>query len=42
MLTKHAVKSFKYKKEGVVFRIDFENAYDHVDWGFLDHALKRK
>ena len=22
------------RKEGVVFKIDFEKAYDHVDWGF--------
>ena len=28
--------------EGVVFKIDFEKAYDHVDWGFLDHVLQRK
>ena len=26
-------------EEGVVFKIDFEKAYDHVDWGFLDHVL---
>ncbi|RVW27818.1 hypothetical protein CK203_107068 [Vitis vinifera] len=29
-------------EEGVVFKIDFERAYDHVDWGFLDHVLQRK
>ena len=29
-------------EEGVVFKIDFEKAYDHVDWGFLDHVLERK
>ncbi|WKA09802.1 hypothetical protein VitviT2T_027421 [Vitis vinifera] len=29
-------------EEGVVFKIDFEKAYDHVDWGFLDHVLQRK
>ena len=28
--------------ERVVFKIDFEKAYDHVDWGFLDHVLERK
>ena len=28
--------------EGVVFKIDFEKAYDHVEWGFLDHVLQRK
>ena len=29
-------------EEGVVFKIDFEKAYDHVDWDFLDHMLDRK
>ena len=29
-------------EEGVVFKIDFEKDYDHVDWGFLDHVLQRK
>ncbi|RVX05721.1 Transposon TX1 uncharacterized 149 kDa protein [Vitis vinifera] len=29
-------------EEGIVFKIDFEKAYDHVDWGFLDHVLQRK
>lgn len=32
----------KRKKEGVVFKLDFEKAYDHVDWNFLDYALERK
>ena len=30
------------REAGVVFKIDFEKAYDHVDWGFLDHVLERK
>ena len=29
-------------EEGIVFKIDFEKAYDHVDWGFLEHVLERK
>ena len=29
-------------KEGVVFKIDFEKANDHVSWDFLDHVLERK
>ena len=29
-------------EEGVVFKIDFEKAYDNVDWGFLDNVLERK
>ena len=30
------------KEEGIVFKIDFVKAYDHIDWGFLDHVLERK
>ena len=30
------------KKEGVVFKIDFEKAYDHISWEFLDFVLERK
>ena len=30
------------REEGVVFKIDFEKAYDYVDWDFLDHVLERK
>ena len=29
-------------EEGVVFKIDFEKAYDHVDWGFWTMCLKGK
>ncbi|RVX19478.1 hypothetical protein CK203_005375 [Vitis vinifera] len=29
-------------EEGVVFKIDFEKAYDHVKWDFLDHVLENK
>ena len=29
-------------EEGIVFKIDFERAYDHVDWGFLEHVFERK
>lgn len=32
----------KLGEEGVVFKIDFNKAYDHVAWGFLDHVLERK
>ncbi|RVX10323.1 putative ribonuclease H protein [Vitis vinifera] len=30
------------REEGVVFKIDFEKAYDHVKWDFLDHMLEKK
>ena len=29
-------------EEGIVFKINVEKAYDHVDWGFLEHVLERK
>ena len=29
-------------EERVGFKIDFVKAYDHVDWGFLDHVLEMK
>ncbi|KAJ9700981.1 hypothetical protein PVL29_006352 [Vitis rotundifolia] len=29
-------------EEGIVFKIDFEKAYDHVKWDFLDHVLEKK
>ena len=30
------------EEEGIVFKIDFEKAYDHVDWDFLEHVLESK
>ena len=30
------------KREGVVFKIDFEKAYDYVEWDFIDHVLEKK
>lgn len=27
------------KSEGVIFKIDLEKAYDHVDWNFVDYML---
>ena len=35
----------EYRKEGrsgVVFKIDFEKAYDYVEWGFLDFVFEKK
>ena len=32
----------RLKEEKVVFKIDFEKAYNHVDWNFLDHVLEKK
>ncbi|RVX20143.1 Transposon TX1 uncharacterized 149 kDa protein [Vitis vinifera] len=30
------------REEGVVFKIDFEKAYDHVMWDFLDQVSEKK
>ncbi|EXC35480.1 putative glycosyltransferase [Morus notabilis] len=30
------------RKEGMVFKLDFEKAYDHVNWTFLDFVLRMK
>ena len=30
------------KKEGIVFKIDFEKAYDHVSWEFIDFVLEKR
>lgn len=32
----------KIKKEGLIFKIEFEKAYNHVDWGFQDYVLEHK
>ena len=29
-------------EEGVVLKIDFEKAYDHMSWDFLDHVLEKR
>jgi hypothetical protein len=31
----------KSKKECLIFKVDFEKAYDSVDWGFLEYMLQR-
>ncbi|GAU36827.1 hypothetical protein TSUD_320640 [Trifolium subterraneum] len=31
----------KAGKECLIFKVDFEKAYDSVDWGFLDYMLRR-
>jgi hypothetical protein len=31
----------KAKKELLLFKIDFEKAYDSVDWGYLDAVMGR-
>jgi hypothetical protein len=31
----------KFHKECLIFKVDFEKAYDSVDWDFLDYMLRR-
>jgi len=30
------------RKDGVIFKIDFEKAYDKVNWSFLQQTLRMK
>ena len=32
----------KHKKAGVLLKLDFQKAYDTVDWNSLDTVLKEK
>ena len=32
----------KLGRSGIVFKLDFKKAYDHMEWGFLDFVLQRK
>ena len=34
------VKARKLKKEFLLFKVDFEKAYDSVDWGYLDSVME--
>jgi len=34
-------EAWKLKKDLMLFKVDFEKAYDSVDWGYLDSVLGR-
>jgi len=38
--TRHEIK--KKKKNGVILKLDFEKAYDKVNWDFLQQTLRMK
>lgn len=43
LIANEAIEDYrKWKKEEMVFKIDFEKANDHVDWDFLDKVLWKK
>lgn len=43
LITNEVVKeSRKHNAAGSVFKIDFEKAYDHVEWQFVDEVMVRK
>ena len=42
LIANEIVDEKRWSGEGVAFKIDFEKAYDHVRWGFLDHVLEMK
>ena len=42
LIANEVVDEKRSEEEGIVFKIDFEKAYDHVDWSFFDHVLERK
>ena len=43
LVATEAVEDYrKRKKRGVIFKVDFEKAYDHVNWDFLNLVLEKK
>lgn len=42
LVANEVVEYWVLKKEGVIFKGDFEKVYDHVDLCFLDFVMSRK
>ena len=43
LIANEAVEDYRSsKKKGIVFKIDFEKAYDRVEWSFLDFVIEKK
>ena len=39
---KRSMRFTREKLDGVIFKVDFEKAYDKVKWPFLQQALRMK
>ena len=43
LIANEAVEDYRSsRRKGFIFKIDFEKAYDHVEWPFLQFVLKKK
>ena len=43
LVANEIVEEYRRKgKEGFVFKINFEKAYDYVEWRFLDYTMEKK
>ena len=43
LIANEAMEEYRSKKkEGVLLKLDFEKAYDHVDWDFLNRVMMKK
>ena len=42
-MTNEVVEEYRAKKkQGLVFQVDFEKAYNHVRWSYLDKLMEKK
>lgn len=43
LVATEAVEDYRKRgKRGVILKVDFKKAYDHVNWDFLDFVLEKK
>ena len=42
LIANEVVEDYRVKKkESIVFKVDFEKAYDHINWDFLDFVMEK-